>query len=132
MTTPTIADGRLYIHSYAGYGGGEATARVKCFDLAAPPGSVPRITQRGLPDGVVDHWYEQRLWVSSGNGHRAWSVAAGELPPGLRLDGGEHVLAGTPTRSGTFAFTLEVVDEDGDKDRKVFTLLVQEPQPLSP
>ncbi len=45
-----------------------------------------------------------------------WSVIDGVLPPGLTLDGaaGEAVLSGTPTRSGTYPFTLQVIDRNRD------------------
>ena len=126
QTTPTIVGGRMYVYSYDGYSqGGEKKARVKVFDVSAPAGAKPTITQRELPGGVVGGWYEQRLWVSNGNGLRTWSVAGGSLPAGLTLDGDTHMLTGRPERAGAFSVTLEVRDEDGDRDRKTFELTVE-------
>ncbi len=126
QTTPTVVGGRMYVYSYDGYRqGGERKARVKVFDVAAPAGAAPTITQRGLPNGAVGKWYEQRLWVSSGNGLRTWSLVGGSLPEGLTLDGDAHMLVGRPESAGSFSVTFEVRDADGDTDRKTFGLTVQ-------
>lgn len=129
QTTPTIVNGRMYVYSYDGYSqGGENVARIKCFDVSAPAGSAPSITQRSLPDGGLGNWYEQRLWVSGGNGLRTWSLVSGEPPPGLTLDGEQHVISGRPSSKGTYTFTVKVVDEDGDSDSKELTILVGDQQ----
>jgi hypothetical protein len=58
--------------------------------------------------------------VSGGTAPYEFSVTAGTLPPGLALisqpqpDGSEQIaIAGTPTQSGAFSFTLEVTDAAG-------------------
>lgn len=60
-----------------------------------------------------------------------WSVAAGHLPPGLALsspnapDIMHNQLSGTPTKAGTFVFTMKVTDGIGRHASKPFTLTIQ-------
>lgn len=65
------------------------------------------ITTPQLPDALTTAGaYSQQL---TANATGTWSVLAGSLPPGLTLTAG-GLLAGTPTTTGTFAFTLQFVD----------------------
>ncbi len=56
----------------------------------------------------------------------AWSVTAGALPAGLRLDS-TGVLSGTPVRADTASFTATVRDAAGRASSKPLTLLVCAP-----
>jgi hypothetical protein len=56
--------------------------------------------------------YLHRLEASGGTPPYAFSVIAGETPPGLSL-GAQGELSGKPTAAGDFRFTVEVVDQDG-------------------
>jgi hypothetical protein len=56
--------------------------------------------------------YLHRLEASGGTPPYAFSVIAGETPPGLSL-GVQGELSGKPTAAGEFRFTVEVVDQDG-------------------
>lgn len=49
------------------------------------------------------------LGVSGGTYPYAWSIASGNLPPGLKLDQSGSV-NGTPTTLGTYNFTVQVTD----------------------
>ena len=59
-----------------------------------------------------------------------WSVASGQLPPGLALrspyapNDNNSQLAGTPTRSGTFKFTVKVTDGSGQSAAQQFSLTI--------
>lgn len=65
------------------------------------------ITTPQLPDALTTAGaYSQQLAANTAG---TWSVLAGSLPPGLTLTAG-GLLAGTPTTTGTFAFTLQFVD----------------------
>lgn len=50
--------------------------------------------------------YLDSLRATGGTGAYSWSVAAGELPPGLALDGATGVLSGTATGEGVHRFTV--------------------------
>jgi parallel beta-helix repeat protein len=67
------------------------------------------ITTTALPGGTVGSPYSQTLAAAGGAGTRTWSLAAGALPPGIGLSA-DGVLSGTPTTSGSFAFTVQVTD----------------------
>ena len=60
-----------------------------------------------------------------------WSVAAGHLPPGLALSSPNapdiihNQLSGTPTKAGTFTFTMKVTDGIGRHVTKRFDLTIQ-------
>jgi len=61
--------------------------------------------------GAVGSSYFQNFFTSGGVGPFTWTVAAGQLPPGVVLTAGH--LGGTPTAAGTFTFTIEVTDSAG-------------------
>jgi len=62
--------------------------------------------------GTVGSPYLQNFFSSGGVGPFTWTVAAGQLPPGVTLTGSH--LGGTPTAAGTFAFTIKVTDSAGN------------------
>ena len=62
----------------------------------------------GLAEGVVGQAYHQSLAARGGDGTYLWSISAGQLPPGFSLDGSTGEIRGTPTASGTTAFTVQV------------------------
>ena len=68
------------------------------------------ITSTSLPPGSVNVHYSDTLTASGGNPPYKWSIVAGSLPPGLRLFHRTGSLSGTPTATGTFAFTVQVHD----------------------
>ena len=65
-----------------------------------------------LPGGATSVAYRETLTATTGVAPHTFTLAAGALPPGLALSAA-GVLAGTPTASGTFAFTVGVSDSRG-------------------
>jgi subtilase family serine protease len=63
-----------------------------------------------LPIGTLTLPYEASLAASGGSGAYSWALTAGDLPPGLMLDGSRGWISGTPTMEGLFNFTLSVTD----------------------
>jgi hypothetical protein len=74
-----------------------------------------------LPGGTLHVPYSVPLNAQGGDGAYAYRVATGALPDGLTLVDG--VISGTPTRSGSFVFSLEV-SSDGKTDRRAFEVAV--------
>jgi hypothetical protein len=65
-----------------------------------------------LPDGMIDVPYTAVLESAGGVAPFVWSLAAGDLPPGVDLlDAG--TVAGTPTTAGSYTFTVGVRDAAG-------------------
>ena len=94
-----------------------------------PPGSVPAAGMRvltssaDLGEGRVGRPYADDLEVAGGRGPFRWSLAAGGLPPGLRIRGTE--LAGVPTAPGTFHFVLTVLDDEGRRADAPLSLTIR-------
>lgn len=62
--------------------------------------------------GVTGVAYSQTISATGGSPPYTWSLAAGQLPPGVTLSS-TGVLSGTPTTAGTFKFTVRVKDTQG-------------------
>jgi sugar lactone lactonase YvrE len=68
------------------------------------------VTPDGLPSGKVAAAYSQSIGVSGGKAPYTFSIKSGSiLPPGLTLNATGR-LAGTPTKSGNFSFTIVARD----------------------
>ena len=64
--------------------------------------------------GIVGQSYLQNFFLSGGVAPFAASIAAGQLPPGLKLSSSPPIsITGTPTTAGTFTFTVRVTDSNG-------------------
>lgn len=69
------------------------------------------ITTSPLPDGMVGTAYSQTLTATGGTPAYKWSVTSGALPDGLALDSGSGTISGTPSKAGTFPFSVRVTDQ---------------------
>jgi hypothetical protein len=58
-----------------------------------------------------------------GTASRAWSVTAGQLPPGLALSSEGH-LTGTPTTAGAYAFTATVNDGTSSSSKSLALTII--------
>jgi hypothetical protein len=81
--------------------------------------------------GTVGSSYFQNFFSSGGTGPYTWTVAAGQLPPGVVQTSpnapqvtGNH-LGGTPTTAGTFTFTIKVTDSAGDQATESGSITIQ-------
>ena len=91
----------------------------------SPP---PSITTTSLPNWVVSQGYSQTINVKDVSSSETFS-ATGTLPPGLTLDP-SGVLSGTPSATGTYNFTITVVNGVGDSASQNYTVTIN-PGPLS-
>lgn len=83
-----------------------------------------RFATLSLPDGVVGTDYSAMLDAENGVPEYVFSVADGELPPGLSIattSNGSEV-SGVPSEPGVFTFRLRVTDSRGDFDLNYFVV----------
>ena len=96
-------------------------------DIGGTVNHAPSITTGAtLPAGTVGTTYSQTL-VASGTETISWELASGSsLPTGLSLSG--NTIAGTPTASGTFTFTVTASNVAGS-DSQEFSLTINAAAP---
>ncbi len=72
--------------------------------------------------------YEAKLEGQGGISPYRWEITAGNLPEGLTLDPNTGTIAGTPTQSGEFNFTIRLTDstDPAYTNTKSYTLTVIE------
>jgi len=75
-------------------------------------GTAPTITTTSLPNGRVGTAYSQTL-TATGDTPITWSRESGTLPTGLTLSNA-GVIAGTPSASGTYNFTVKASNAAGN------------------
>jgi len=75
--------------------------------VAAP--LVITIPAGALPNALFKTAYSQSLTSSGGNAPITWSLASGQLPPGITLSTA-GLLSGSPTSVGLFSFALKAAD----------------------
>ncbi len=83
--------------------------------------SITTATQ--LPQGAINSQYSQPIAATGGTGTYTWNLAQGALPPGVTLSVA-GVIAGKPSSTGTFTFTIQVTDQAGGTSNKQFTLTI--------
>ncbi|GGL07182.1 Ig domain-containing protein [Deinococcus radiotolerans] len=83
----------------------------------------------GLPPVYLQEPYTAAIEVAGGAGPYTVRKIEGTLPPGLTLNG--TTLSGTPSKAGTYTFTLEATDSTLSSKQKSYTVNVQELPPLS-
>jgi len=70
------------------------------------------VVTTSLPAGSLGQPYASTIWAEGGNPPYHWKLVsgAGKLPKGLTLDPATGAISGTPTKTGTFDFTVRVKD----------------------
>ena len=66
-----------------------------------------------IGNGAVGSPYSQSLIVTGGTAPYTYSLAGGQLPPGLTLDPTTGAFSGVPTASGTYTVTIIATDANG-------------------
>lgn len=87
------------------------------------------ITTGSLSNGVLGQPYDQTLQATGGSGTRTWSFQGGNIP-NLSISSSTGRITGTPTPTGNFTFTVQVVDALFIATKQ-FTIAVTPPPPPS-
>ncbi len=62
--------------------------------------------------------------ASGGTSPYVWSISAGKLPDGLKINSSSGKITGTATKAGTFNFTVKAKDKNGAASTKAYTVKV--------
>jgi large repetitive protein len=87
-----------------------------------------------LPGASVGQPYEGFI-ITSNNSGGTFAIASGSLPPGLSMPSSYGasgtIVAGTPTRQGTFTFTVKGTDQQGQPLQQAYSITVGPAPPLA-
>ena len=89
----------------------------------------PAVLTETLPPGNVGAPYEAMLEAKGGATPLVWSVASGQMPPGLSLETDGRI-AGTPTSKVSVAITLAVTDSRGRVATRDAVIEILGPRPI--
>ena len=78
-----------------------------CSVSSVPPEPLQAAPTASLPSGTTNTAYAANLSAGGGVPPYSWSVASGNVPPGLVLNNA-GTLSGTPSSAGSFSFTAQV------------------------
>lgn len=100
-------------------------------NLAATPNSsltpAPTITTVSLPVAILGQVYNGTVQATGGLSPYTWSINSGALPPGLALQtlSTSVNIAGTPTATGAYSFSL--LCTDAAQQASQVTLTMEQP-----
>ncbi|HLL56216.1 MAG TPA: putative Ig domain-containing protein, partial [Myxococcaceae bacterium] len=125
-TAPARSNDFVALDTTVDGGAGRVVAQTLHFSVvvpAAPMSPNPLfITTAFLPSGENGTAYGPTTFTATGgSAPYTWFLASGALPPGVTLSS-SGTLSGTPTASGTYAFSVRVSETGGQTVEKTFTL----------
>ncbi|HLL54699.1 MAG TPA: putative Ig domain-containing protein, partial [Myxococcaceae bacterium] len=82
------------------------------------------ITTASFADGYANASYNAPAAATGGRTPYTWSVTSGSLPAGLTLVPSTGAIQGTPSTSGTSAFSLSVVDVNGVSASRALSIVI--------
>jgi hypothetical protein len=97
-------------HDATGFGAFTTNSPIAVTSVSVQPLVVATTS---LPYGAVGVPYSQQIVATGGVQPYTWSVSSGTLPTGVTLKTTTGVLSGTPTKGGTYSFTIMVRDANG-------------------
>lgn len=101
---------------------GVSAQRLLTLSMVAPAEPLSIFTT-ALPSASMSRSYKASLNGGGGKSPYTWSLAGGQLPPGLTVTNLGR-LKGTPMSNGTFSFSVRVTDAHGQTVEKLLSLHV--------
>lgn len=77
-----------------------------------------------LPTGAVGANYSFTFTAGGGSAPYNWTVAGGQMPPGLALISATGQLTGVPLIAGTYSFTVQLTDSTGAVSTRPFSIVI--------
>lgn len=112
--TPTTAGSSAFTVEVTDSSSPKLTA-TKAFTVTIADSVQPLVmSPTTLPNGTNGTPYSSTISISGGKSPYSWSISSGTLPAGLTLSN-NGTISGTPTGSGTSAFTVQVSDSSSPK-----------------
>jgi outer membrane autotransporter protein len=91
--------------------------------IGTPTYPAITISPTSVPSDTVGTAYSQTFTASGGDGGPyTYNISTGNLPAGLNFSG--NTISGTPTESGSFAFTVTAEDSHSDIGPQAYTLVI--------
>ena len=106
--TPTITGTSTFVITVTD---GTGATGSQSYPIIINPSVV--ITTASLPSWTTILAYSQTVSANGGTGNLSFSVSSGVLPTGLSLSASTGKISGTPTATGTFAFSIKATDAVG-------------------
>jgi hypothetical protein len=127
VATCTVTYSNSGIHvitaSYGGAPGFSASSSSPMQEIVQAPAAAPAFGPAAPPAGVVGQAYSY-LFPATGSPQPAVSYLSGKVPAGLAL-WADGTLRGTPTKAGTFTFTMEAYNGVGKVAKQKVTVIVR-------
>ncbi len=92
--------------------------------IVTGPATPLNISGSALPGGAAGATYSQALTGTGGAPPYTWTIVGGGLPLGLSLNASSGEISGTPSSTGTFAFTARATDSSSNAASAVFTIAI--------
>jgi len=118
--TPTVLGTFKFTVQVTDSAGTSVTQALSVIINPPPPLSV---ATGSLPNGIVNTFYSETLQASSGVPPYTWSQTGGTLPFGLSL-AANGTISGTPVATGTFNFTVKVLDSSSPQQSATANLSI--------
>lgn len=115
-----------------GSGTCEGVTSVGGVEIALTPYDPLTITTASLPPAIPTQPYYELLYADGGDQQYRWSLSGGSLPPGLALDSLIGSIRGSPTTSGTWEFSVRVVDGSSHSGERQLSITVADGVVLQP
>lgn len=103
--------------------GPQIVASLGAFGASSGSGGPLSITTTTLSNGTVSTAGTQTFSASGGTGPYSWALFGGSIPPGMTLSS-SGTLSGTPSKAGTYTFSVKVTDANGSTAVETVTLTI--------